>query len=168
MGTRTSPPPGFRQISRRDSMFEERVHDAYKARHKLPEPTVCPQCGALFHDGRWQWGQAPAGAHQETCSACQRIKDDFPAGFVTLSGDFFTAHREEIMHVVHNVEKRERSEHPFNRVMNIEEKNGATLVTTTDIHLARGIGEAIHAAYQGDLKFHYNPDEYLLRVHWTR
>jgi hypothetical protein len=52
--------------------------------------------------------------------------------------------------------------------MKIEEKDGATLVTTTDIHLARGIGEAIHDAYQGDLEFHYNPDEYLLRVTWIR
>ena len=168
MGTHPSPTPGFRQISRRDSMVEERVHDADKARHKLPEPTVCPQCGALFHEGRWKWGAAPPGAHQETCAACQRIKDDFPAGFITLSGQFFAAHREEIMHIVHNVEKRERPEHPFNRIMAIEEKDDGTLVTTTDIHLARGIGEAIHDAYQGDLEFHYNPEEYLLRVHWAR
>ncbi|HEU4853915.1 MAG TPA: BCAM0308 family protein [Nitrosospira sp.] len=165
----THPPfVGFRQISRHDKLFKERIHDPYRARHKLPEPTVCPQCGALFHEGRWQWGEPPAGAHQETCAACQRINDNFPAGFVTLNGEFFAAHREEIMHVVHNVEKRERSEHPFNRIMAIKEKDGGTLVTTTDIHLARGIGEAINDAYQGDLEFHYNPDEYLLRVHWTR
>ena len=33
---------------------------------------------------------------------------------------------------------------------------------------ARGIGEAIHHAYQGDLEFHYNPAENLLRVNWSR
>jgi hypothetical protein len=159
---------GFRQISRHDRLLQERKHDPYRAQQKLPEPTVCPECGALFHEGRWQWGEAPPGAHQETCSACQRIKDDFPAGFVTLSGEFFDSHREEIMRVVQNVEKRERGEHPFNRIIAIEEKDDATLVTTTDIHLARGIGEAINDAYQGDLQFHYNPAEYLLRVHWTR
>ncbi|SHL34284.1 hypothetical protein SAMN05216428_10291 [Nitrosospira sp. Nsp11] len=167
MGTHTTP-PGFRSISRRDSMFEERVHDAYKTRHKLPEPTVCPQCGAVFHEGRWQWLKTPADAHQEPCPACHRIHDHFPAGFVTLQGEFFLAHREEILHLVHNVEKHERTEHPLKRIMEIEEKDGATLITTTDIHLARGIGEAIHNAYQGELQFHYNPDEYLLRVGWTR
>jgi hypothetical protein len=167
MGTHTTP-AGFRQISRRDNMFEERVHDAYKAKHKLPEPTVCPQCGAVFHEGRWQWLQVSADAHQEPCPACHRIHDHFPAGFVTLQGEFFLAHREEIMELAHNVEKHERAEHPLKRIMTIEEKNGAALVTTTDIHLARGIGEAIHNAYKGDLEYHYNPEEYLLRVSWMR
>ncbi|MGH8685563.1 MAG: BCAM0308 family protein [Nitrosospira sp.] len=166
MGTQ-SKPAGFRQISRHDGLFQERVHDAYKAKHKLPEPTVCPQCGAVFHEGRWQWLQAPAGAHQEPCPACHRIHDHFPAGFVSLQGEFLLAHREEIMHLAHNVEKRERTEHPLKRIMAIEEKDGALLITTTDIHLARGIGEALHHAYQGDLKFHYNPEENLLRVSWT-
>ena len=160
--------PGFHQISRDDGLFQERVHDTYKARRKLPEPTVCPQCGAVFYEGRWQWGKATADAHRETCPACHRTHDHFPAGFLTLQGAFFLAHREEVMHLVHNVEKRERTEHPLKRIMAVEEEDSATLVTTTDIHLARGIGEALHHAYQGDLAFHYNPQEYLLRISWER
>ena len=50
--------------------------------------------------------------------------------------------------------------------MAVEEQDDATLVTTTDIHLARRIGEALHHAYHGDLEFHYNPAENLLRVSW--
>lgn len=160
--------PGFQRVFRDDGLFQERVHDTYKARRKLPEPTVCPQCGAIFHEGRWQWGKATTDAHQETCPACHRTHDHFPAGFLTLQGAFFLAHREEVMHLVHNVEKRERADHPLKRIMAIEEDDDATLLTTTDIHLARGIGEAVHHAYQGDLEFHYNPQEYLLRVSWVR
>jgi NMD protein affecting ribosome stability and mRNA decay len=167
MGTNTIP-AGFRQISRHDGVFQERIHDAYKAKGKLPEPTVCPQCGAVFHQGRWQWSKIPEGAHRETCAACHRINDHFPAGFLTLKGEYFRAHRDEVMQLVHNNEKHERSEHPLNRIMAIEEKDGATLVTTTDIHLARGIGEALHHAYQGELQYHYNPEQYLLRVSWER
>ncbi len=160
-------PAGFRQIPPHDGIFQERVHDAYKLKGKLPEPTVCPKCGAVFHAGRWQWMKAPAGAHQETCSACHREHDHFPAGYLTLQGVFFLTHRDEIMNLVHNVEKRERAEHPLERIMAVEEKGGMTLVTTTDIHLARGIGEALHHAYKGELKYHYNPEENLLRVGWT-
>ena len=158
---------GFRQIQRHDALFQERVHDAYKAKGKLPEPTVCAQCGAVFHEGRWQWRQAPANAHQGTCPACHRIHDHYPAGFLTLKGTFFQSHRDEIMHLVHNHEHHERAEHPLKRIMEVEEKDGATLVTTTDIHLARGIGEALHHAYQGELQYHYNPEQNLLRVSWT-
>ena len=160
-------PAGFRQIHRQDGIFQEQVHDAYKAKGKLPEPSVCPQCGAFFHQGRWQWGDAPAGAHHETCPACHRIHDHFPAGFLTLEGPFFLGHKHEIMQLVHHHEQRERTEHPLQRIMAVEDQGDTVLVTTTDIHLARGIGEAVHHAYQGELDFHYNPEENLLRVHWT-
>jgi NMD protein affecting ribosome stability and mRNA decay len=158
---------GFHQIHRQDGLFKEHVHDAYKAKGKLAEPTVCPECGAVFHEGRWQWRLVPENAHQQTCPACHRIHDHYPAGFLTLKGEFFKAHREEIMNLVHNHEKRELTEHPQKRIMAVEEdKEGATLVTTTDIHLAHGMGEALHHAYKGELNFHYNPEQNLLRVSW--
>lgn len=162
-----SIPSGFHQIQRHDGIFQEQVHDAYKARGKLPEPTVCPQCNAVFHEGGWRWGDAPANAHRATCPACHRMQDHYPAGFLTLSGEFFSTHRDEIMHLVRNHEQNERAEHPLQRIMAVEEIGGEVLVTTTDIHLARGIGEALHHAYRGDLEYHYNPAENLLRVHWT-
>lgn len=102
MSTR-SIPPGFLTV-RRDRLWQEQVHDAYKSKGKLPEPTVCPQCGAVYHEGRWQWGKAPAGAHQETCPACHRIHDHYPAGFLTLEGPFFLTNRDEIIRLVHNEE----------------------------------------------------------------
>lgn len=158
---------GFRQIHRHDGIFQEHVHDAYKAKGKLTEPTVCSKCGAVFHGGRWQWRVMPINARPEICPACHRIHDHFPAGFLSLKGEFFQSHREEIMHLVHNYEEHERSEHPLKRIMGVEEKDDATLITTTDIHLARGMGEALHHAYQGDLQYHYNPEQNLLRVSWT-
>lgn len=157
---------GFHPI-RHDRLLQEEVHDAYKAKGKLPEPTVCPQCQAVFQEGRWGWREIPKKTHSETCPACHRINDNFPAGFVTLSGPFFQSHRTEIMALVRHEEQRARLTHPLQRIMGVGEEKDALLVTTTDIHLARACGEAVHRAYQGELEFHYNPEENLLRVHWT-
>lgn len=157
---------GFHPI-RHDRLLQEEVHDAYKAKGKLPEPTVCPQCQAVFQDGRWGWREIPENAHSETCPACHRINDNFPAGFVTLSGLFFQSHRTEIMALIRHEEQRARLTHPLQRIMGVEEEKDAVLVTTTDIHLARACGEAVHRAYQGKLEFHYNPEQNLLRVHWA-
>lgn len=166
-----SKPTRFHPIGspvRHDRVIQEHEHDAYKSRGKLPEPTVCPECGAVFHEGRWQWMAAPAQAHEEMCSACHRIHDKFPAGFVILAGEFFNQHRDELLHLINNVGERAKAEHPIERIMNIEDEPDGVLVTTTDIHLARGIGEALHHAYHGELEFHYNDEENLLRVRWKR
>lgn len=70
--------------------------DSYKAKGKLSEPTVCPDCGAVFRSGRWQWLPKPEHAHQATCPACHRVRDRFPAGYVTVAGEFFAKHEQEI------------------------------------------------------------------------
>lgn len=158
---------GFQPV-RHDRLIQEFRHDAYKAKHKPAEPTVCPQCGAVYHEGRWQWLPRPAQAHEEMCPACHRINDGFPAGYVTVVGPFFNSHRDELMHLVKNEEERAKAEHPLKRIMKFEDQEDGTLITTTDIHLARGIGEALHRAYQGELEFHYNEQENLLRVVWER
>lgn len=146
----------------------ERDADAYKAKGKLPEPTICPQCGAVYHVGRWQWGEVSASADREICPACHRINDNFPAGFVTLDGPFFKDHVQEIISLINNHEQHERAEHPLKRIVNIERQGEAMLVTTTDTHLARGIGEAVRHAYQGDLKVDHVSGESSVRVHWHR
>lgn len=158
---------GFTPV-RHDRLIEEARIDPYRAIRKPPEPTVCPQCGAVFHEGRWQWIAKPANAHEELCPACRRIAEELPAGFVSIGGPFFQQNREELLNLIHNEEERAKAEHPLKRIMKIEDEGDGLLITTTEIHLARGIGEALHHAYQGELEFHYNENENLLRVVWER
>ena len=160
-------PAGFRPV-RLDRLQLETVKDSYKAKGKLSEPTVCEECGAVFHAGRWQWTTKPNDAHKAVCPACHRMRDHFPAGYVNIGGEFFTRHEQEILKLIRNHEEREKTNHPLQRIMDIEKTKQGTLVTTTDIHLARGIGEALHDAYQGELEFHFNKDQNLLRVSWSR
>ena len=160
-------PPGFKRL-RRNTFIQEFVHDSYKSWGKPTEPTLCPECGALFHQGRWQRLAAPAGAHKALCPACHRIRDRFPAGFVMLGGEFLRSHRREVVRLMRHVERRASAEHPLQRIMDITRENGDIAVSTTDPHLARALGVAVHRAYRGKLEFHYNPGQNLLRVHWER
>lgn len=144
------------------------ITDPYKRAKKPHEPTVCPQCGAVYHQGRWQWAERPAGAHETLCQACHRINDDFPAGVITLGGDFLKLHRDEIMHVVRHQAELEKPEHPFNRIMKISDELEQIIVSTTDVHLPRRIAEALKRAFDGALSFDYDEDGYFLRVSWHR
>jgi len=158
---------GFRML-RREQLFQELVHDSYKLKRKLHEPTRCPECGATFHKGRWTWDMAPPGAHEQLCPACHRIQDKFPAGYVTLQGEFLQPHRDEIIHLVKNCELKEKAEHPLERIMAIDSRGAAVEVTTTGTHLAREIAERLHHAYKGELEFSYNKEDNLLRATWSR
>lgn len=112
---------------------------------------------------------APTDAHAELCPACHRIEDHCPAGFLEISGDFFAHHADEILQLVQHIEDREKLEHPMKRIIDItEEVDGKVNITFTDPHLARNVGEALKSAYKGDLDYHYQKDEFLLRVRWSR
>lgn len=156
------------QYGRRDRLVQEKVHDTYQEKAKWPEPTVCTTCKALFAGGRWSWQEAPEGSYTIVCPACQRIADDYPAGHLTIKGSFFEQHREEILNLIHNTEKQEKGEHPLERLIAIVDEKDHTMITTTGIHLARRIGEALSHAYQGDFEFTYGDAEKSIRVSWTR
>lgn len=160
-------PSGAHTVSHDRPLFERDI-DTYKAKGKLAEPRVCSECNAVYHDGRWQWMTVPAFANREVCPACHRIKDQIPAGYVTLKGTFYHDHSEELRRLIQHHAEHERSEHPLKRIIAIDIEQDAMLVTTTDTHLARGIGEALHHAYQGKLEINNVSGEGPIRVHWTR
>ena len=142
--------------------------DSYRATAKLEHPAQCPRCGAAYQKGRWTWGTAAPDAERVTCPACQRIEDNFPAGYVTLKGAFFDAHRDEVLNLVAASEARARTEHPLQRIIGVEPLAKGVRVTTTDIHLARGIAQSVHDAFKGDLDIRYSKDEQLVRATWSR
>jgi len=145
---------------------QDGVLDPYQARRKLKEPAACRQCGAVYHRGRWQWPNEPVFAKEEICPACRRIEDGLPAGILTLHGDFTRQHASEILSLARHEEAAEKAEHPLNRIADIERTEAGLVITTTDIHLPRRIGEAIKRAYRGTLGMHFDGAAYFMRAEW--
>jgi NMD protein affecting ribosome stability and mRNA decay len=158
--------PATRRIAGRAQ--QDDVLDPYQRQQKLDDGTRCPQCGAVYRAGRWQWTARSAAEHQALCPACRRINDKYPAGTVLLRGAFARAHREEILRLARHQEEAERTEHPLNRIMTIEEDAQGTAIGTTDIHLPRRIGEAVERAFHGALDIDFEKDGYSVRITWTR
>lgn len=155
-------------FGRKDRLIQERSHDAYHSRAKLSDPTVCTECGVVYLQGRWVWNEAPEGAGKSICPACRRIADKFPAGQIEMKGSFFTGHRDEILNLVQNVEQKEKGNHPLERIMAIDDVPDGAVVTTTGIHLARGIGSALSSAYNGETSVTYLEGENFVKVSWAR
>jgi len=154
--------------ARKDRLVQEQMHDAYPHSSKLAEPNVCPVCSAVFKGGHWQWVDSwSLESHQEICQACRRIRDNDPAGFVTMSGDFMESHKQEVINLARNEEAAECSRHPLNRIMSIEDHGNLMIVATTDIHLPKRIGSALHRAYKGEMDLHYDKQGCFVRVNWT-
>lgn len=157
--------PGRRRFGRGQW---DHILDPYKRVEKLHEPTVCPQCGAVYDRGRWHWAPRPVDAHEELCQACHRINDKYPAGVVTLTGSIVQQHTADIVGLAHHQEQAEKKEHPLNRIMSIEETANNVVINTTDIHLPMRIGKAIKGAFHGELADHFDEHGYFVRVNWHR
>ncbi|MFM9967222.1 MAG: BCAM0308 family protein [Burkholderiales bacterium] len=157
-----------RHTRRKDHILDNGHLDPYQLRGKIKGPLRCPKCSAVYRRGNWRWEVPPVEASEHECPACRRIREGYPAGTMQLSGEFFNAHREEILNLVRNQEKVRKESHPLQRIMTFIEHADHVELTTTDVHIARRIGDALLDAFQGDLSVGYSPGEHFVRVSWKR
>jgi hypothetical protein len=153
---------------RHEQRTPEKHEDSYRLDEKLPDPMCCPRCGATYRRGRWTWRQAVPGVVRQKCPACRRIDDNFPAGYLTLGGEFFAANRERLLELLAAREARARQDHPMQRIIGVEEVAGGVLVTTTDAHLVYTLGMALQEAFKGDLDLDFGRGENMVRGTWKR
>jgi len=153
---------------RRDRLIKQKRHDAYKPKEKLPDPTLCTDCGVLYSDGRWMWKGAEGSVNETVCPACRRISDRNPAGYITIQGEFFDDRADEVQNLIHNTEKAETLQHPMERLIQVVRDDDGTVVTTTGVHIARRIGDALARAYGGEYSIEYLDDEKRVRISVAR
>lgn len=140
-------------------------HDPYRSDAKRAGPGCCSGCGAVYLRGRWSWRARPYGARAMECPACARIRERTPAGILVLDGEL-GERRGELLGLVRNVEERERSQHPLERLMSLRERKDGLHVETTGVHLARRIADALRRTFHAQAEFEFSPGEDLVRVRW--
>ena len=151
------------------AMMQPATHDPYRMQRKPPEPSWCPQCGAVFEEGRWQWKERLSStAPQVVCPACQRERTGDSAGLLHVHGPFFAEHREELLQRLRHFAEHEGGEHAQQRILSIEDEADGVVVSTTSVRLARGLGQALRRAYHGTLHMQLSPSQDLVRLDWSR
>lgn len=154
---------------RRGEVGHESKNPYYEGK-KYKEPTFCPSCGLVYHEGRWveESVSKDKGANESLCPACRRERDRNPEGLIYLSGDYFEGHKKEILQLAKNTEDRAKENRPLQRIMWSEEDGDRLKLATTNEHLARRIGKAIASAHDGELEINSAQNERLVRVYWKR
>lgn len=149
-----------------ESILRQYRAGTFSTWNKPKQPVVCPGCGAIFDNDRWGWGDCPEGAIVEPCPACARIESQHPAGLIEMQGDFVHAHRQTIIYMARQIERRENRRYPLKRIMSIRENPEGLSIATTDMHLAWSIGDAVHHAYDGQLEYKRPDASNMLHVVW--
>ncbi len=149
--------------------------DPYLAKVPPGDMAVCNKCSAIYHNKRWSLSERAAKmasqkkGHKFTCPACQKIKDGFAEGFVTLKGEFVKKNHDELICMIKNREKRAIYYNPLSRIMEIKTKrSGIIEVTTTTDKFAQRLGQLIQKAYNGTVEYKWSADTKVTRVVWTR
>jgi hypothetical protein len=163
----------FRPASRKNV---DRETDPYIPRKAASAVGVCPGCHAIRRNKRWHLDEKEyaaltrnrGAASVERCPACRKIEDGFPSGVVLLSGDYLRLHRDEILKLVRNEEKRAMGINPLERIISMKERDGKLEIETTDEKLAQRIGREVRKACRGVLEYKWSEDAKLLRVNWAR
>jgi NMD protein affecting ribosome stability and mRNA decay len=158
----------IRQPPKDERAYDQRNEDPYQSRGKYQEPSMCTGCGAVYKKGHWTWDIADASAHKHLCPACQRIHDRAPAGIITIKGGFFSQHQQEILNLIHNLEAKEKTQHPLQRIMNLAMEEDGAIVSLTDFHITKAIIEALQNAYQGESDLQFVDKDNVMRAHWQR
>ena len=165
-----------RQGKRYTTSYKEKEHpkqDPY-AMLKAPKgPAICRKCLAIYEDKRWHFDKVEApklAASPRTqklvCPACQKIRDDYPEGIVTLRWSELEDHEAELRGLIANVEARAVSVNPLDRVMKIARRKKELEVQTTNDRLAQRIGRALVRAYKGEAAYSWAHRDMMVRVKW--
>ena len=112
-----------------------------------------------------------SGFKEEATDGDKLSLDELKARRASLesSGDLGESVKKNVLRYLDTaIRFREKDVRPMERIMEIADRKAAIQVTTTGVHLARRIGEALSRSYKGQYSFQYGDGEKSLRVFWER
>lgn len=140
------------------------------------EAAICTTCKALYQNKRWFFDEKLAKklsgtekVREVTCPTCRKIKDRYYEGVLTLKGEFFQDHQEEILTLIKNEANKVAGRSVQDRIIAITPEGPDKLVIeTTTEKLAQALGKAVYRAYKGDLDIRWSEMNKFVRVYWSR
>lgn len=156
--------------------------DPYLSMTNPADMSICFDCESVYHDKRWIMIEDFArvnpdvdahemvneAKHFAVCPACHKIADGFVGGYVTMEGEFFMSHKEEVLNAIRNKEMRVMHSNPLSKVMAINEDDRKVVISTTTGKLARSIGSQLGKSFHGDVTYKWGGYDGATRVYWSR
>lgn len=136
----------------------------------------CTSCGAVHHRKHWTLDpdvvkqvRADPRAVATRCPGCEQAANKVYDGEVVLEGAFVSRHAQEIIGLIHHVEREMRTaSNPLARLGELHWEGDRLTAYTVTPHLAERLGKAVRKAYQGKLLLQHPERERFVRVHWAR
>ena len=157
--------------------FTKRVDYAGGA-HRPPRAArgaiACRDCGAVYVKRRWVLPTEPAAiavaalARPGRCPSCTIKARKQVRGYVYAEGAFARVHRPEIEALLRQEAARAAVDNPLGQLIAWERTPERLTVSTTTEHLAQRLGEALHSAYHGKVRYKFSHGEPFARVTWRR
>jgi len=145
--------------------------DAYENEDPPSEPVRCSICDNVYVNKQWYTpDESPLEEIEQidthTCPGCQKLRDGYYYGELTIEGDFLKDHSEELSNLIQNEVQRVQTKNPLSKLVSADSDGGEVVLRTTNAKLAEHIGRSLHKAYEGTIDI--DKSEYITRVHWTR
>ncbi|RKZ22446.1 ATPase [bacterium] len=165
---------GIRGELYRKKEKDNHLDDPYLTQIKYDDPTLCPSCGAVYHNKHWTLDEKikekvlSRQYAEKLCPACRKIRDRYVMGWVEIRGSFFEKHREDIMNTIKREEERAWKKNPLEKIISIKEEGDRVVIETTTESLATRLGRILHRSYKGKLDYKFSDEAKFVRLIWER
>jgi hypothetical protein len=140
---------------------------------RLPDPTVCDACGAIYTNATWRFDHPVTAelldeANWDVCPACKQRKTGIAYGRLVLRGAFVVENEEMIRRRIANVADYAAHTQPLHRVLSADREGDTIEVMTTSQKLAHRIAKELKKQFGGEARYQWASRDGALFATWTR